>query len=175
MVGVEWDRRVWGVWGLYTSGLVKRGEVPLIRSTDTGKLIYTVSMICKIACYMVDGMSCKYIYTVINILAFRYQFRNGFSPFFVSVSSIYAHRCTKSSWLMTCVSLPVVARYTSSMTLKLVGKNMSKYPWWTWFGQHSSIVQGGNLQMVSTRPLVVSCSGSVRPANSSREQHQEAC
>ena len=51
-----------------------------------------------------------YIYTVIIILAFLYQFRNGFSPFLVSVSSIYAHRFTKSSWLITWVSFPVVAR-----------------------------------------------------------------
>lgn len=79
-----------------------------------------------------------YIHTVIIMLAFLYQFRNGFSPFLVSVSSIYAHRCTKSSWLMTCVSFPVVARYTSSMTLKLVGKKMSKYPWWTCCGQRQA-------------------------------------
>mgnify|MGYP007098517878 CR=1 FL=1 len=49
-------------------------------------------------------------YTVINMLAFLYQVRSGFSPFFVSVSSIYAHRRMKSSWLITCVSLPVTAR-----------------------------------------------------------------
>lgn len=66
------------------------------------------------------------IYTVINILAFLYQVSNGFSPFRVSVSSIYAQRCTKSSWLMTCVNFPVTARYTSSTTLKLVGKKISK-------------------------------------------------
>lgn len=49
-------------------------------------------------------------YTVINMLAFLYQVSNGFSPFRVSVSSIYAQRCTKSSWLMTCVNFPVTAR-----------------------------------------------------------------
>jgi hypothetical protein len=50
------------------------------------------------------------IYTVINMLAFLYQLNNGFSPFRVSVSSMYAQRLTKSSWLVTWVSLPVTAR-----------------------------------------------------------------
>ena len=49
-------------------------------------------------------------YTVISMLAFLYQVSRGFSPLLVSVSSMYAHRWTKSSWLMTWVSLPVMAR-----------------------------------------------------------------
>ena len=50
------------------------------------------------------------IYTVISMLAFLYQLSNGFSPLLVSVSSMYAHRWTKSSWLMTWDSFPVLAR-----------------------------------------------------------------
>lgn len=50
------------------------------------------------------------IYTVISMLAFLYQLSNGFSPLLVSVSSMYAHRWTKSSWLMTWDNFPVLAR-----------------------------------------------------------------
>ena len=69
-----------------------------------------------------------YIYTVIRTLAFLYQLKSGFSPFFVSVSSTYAHLFKKSSCDMTFVSLPVTARYISSITVKSVGNNISKYP-----------------------------------------------
>jgi hypothetical protein len=65
-------------------------------------------------------------HTVLRTLAFLYHVNNGFSPFRVSVSSTYAQRSMKSSWLVTDVSLPVMARYMSSMTLKSVGKKMSK-------------------------------------------------
>ena len=67
-------------------------------------------------------------YTVIITLAFLYQLSSGFSPFFVCVSVTYAHLLIKSSWLESLVSLPVIARYTSSIMLKSVGKNMSKNP-----------------------------------------------
>lgn len=70
-------------------------------------------------------------HTVLRTLAFLYHVNNGFSPFRVSVSSTYAQRSMKSSWLVTDVNLPVMARYMSSITLKSVGKKMSKYPWWT--------------------------------------------
>lgn len=63
----------------------------------------------KIRKLLVPGV--RYIaYTVISILAFLYQVNNGFSPLLVSVSSMYAHRRTKSSWLMTWVNFPVTAR-----------------------------------------------------------------
>lgn len=64
--------------------------------------------------------------TVVSTLAFLYQVNRGFSPLLVSVSSMYAQRSMNSSWLRTLVSFPVMARYTSSMTLKSVGKKMSK-------------------------------------------------
>lgn len=64
--------------------------------------------------------------TVVRTLAFLYQVNRGFSPLLVSVSSMYAQRSMNSSWLRTLVSFPVMARYTSSMTLKSVGKKMSK-------------------------------------------------
>lgn len=70
-----------------------------------------------------------YIYrnhTVTRTLAFAYQESSGFSPLRVCVSSTYAQDRMKASCVMVRVSLPVTARYTASMTLKSVGKSMSK-------------------------------------------------
>lgn len=64
-----------------------------------------VSLLFILICYTVSIH-----YTVINMLAFLYQVNSGFSPLLVSVSSMYAQRRTKSSWLMTWVNFPVVAR-----------------------------------------------------------------
>lgn len=63
--------------------------------------------------------------------AFLYHSSIGFSPLNVLVSSVYAHRSRNSFWLMTRVSLPVMAEYMSSTTLKSLGKKMSKKPCWT--------------------------------------------
>lgn len=70
-------------------------------------------------------------HTVVRTLAFLYQVNRGFSPFFVSVSSKYAHLLKNSSCESTLVSLPVMALYMSSITWKSVGNRMSKYPWCT--------------------------------------------
>lgn len=59
---------------------------------------------------IIEGILHSSIYTVISMLAFLYQDSSGFSPFRVSVSSMYAQRCTKSSCVMTWDSLPVTAR-----------------------------------------------------------------
>lgn len=65
-------------------------------------------------------------YTVVMTLAFLYQVNSGFSPLFVSVPSTSAHLCKNSSCERTRVSLPVSAWYTFSMTVKSVGKRISK-------------------------------------------------
>lgn len=70
-------------------------------------------------------------YTVVRTLAFLYHDKRGFSPLLVSVSSTYAHFFKNSSCDKTLVSLPVIARYILSITLKSVGNRISKYPWCT--------------------------------------------
>ena len=65
-------------------------------------------------------------YSVVRTLAFLYHPKSGFSPFFVSVSSTYAHLLKNSSCERTRVSLPVMALYIISITWKSVGKRMSK-------------------------------------------------
>jgi hypothetical protein len=63
---------------------------------------------------------------VIITLAFLYQLKSGFSPFFVCVSSISALPAMKSLCEYVRANLPVMAVYMGSTTSKSVGKRMSK-------------------------------------------------